>query len=172
MEFLSPKTKAHIDQLEKENMELREKTKELAASNGPKSSVLWMVLALVSLAAALFLWWNQTYVLKQKSAEISVQMWSAGTVTDTVFTPNDKLEYSVQVGAFKSLDLKSLSLGFKEASVVRNDSLTALVVGNYTSLPKAQELLDVLVSLGMENAYIVAHKDGKNVGLLSNETTN
>jgi hypothetical protein len=29
-----------------------------------------------------------------------------------------------------------------------------------------------LVSLGMENAFIVAHKDGKNVGLLSNKTTN
>jgi hypothetical protein len=45
-----------------------------------------------------------------------------------------------------------------------------LVLGRYESLPDAQKMHRVLVKLGLENAFIVAYKDGIAVGLLSNKT--
>lgn len=56
--------------------------------------------------------------------------------------------------------------------MLHKDSLSTLVIGSYSSLLEAQDLLDIVVKVGVENAYIVAYKNGKNVGLLSNKTTN
>ena len=109
------------------------------------------------------------------SAELSgirVELWKNGTATDTILTPNDDVEYSVQIGSFKSLDFSELSKGFESADVLQKDSLSTLVIGSYSSLLEAQDLLDIVVKVGVENAYIVAYKNGKNVGLLSNKTTN
>jgi hypothetical protein len=95
--------------------------------------------------------------------------------TETPIYPDEvdsDVEYSVQIGSFKSLDFSELSKGFESADVLQKDSLSTLVIGSYSSLLEAQDLLDIVVKVGVENAYIVAYKNGKNVGLLSNKTTN
>ncbi len=172
MEFLSPKTKAHLEKLEGENAALKEQVAALGTSTASKTPVVWIVLTLVFAALAVGLYFFGGQLSKDKIAQIQTEIWTAEGAEFRDFSPSDELLYSVQIGAFKNTDFKDVARGFVEASTVQNDSLTALVVGNYTSLPDAQNMLSVLVSLGMENAFIVAHKDGKNVGLLSNKTTN
>jgi len=172
MEFLSPKTKAHLEKLEGENAVLKEQVATLGTSTASKTPVVWIVLTLVFAALSVVIYFFGPQLSKDEIAQIQTEMWTAEGAEFRDFSPGDELLYSVQIGAFKNIDFKDVARGFIEASTVQNDSLTALVVGNYTSLPDAQNMLSVLVSLGMENAFIVAHKDGKNVGLLSNKTTN
>jgi hypothetical protein len=105
-------------------------------------------------------------------AAIQVELWANGEAIDTVFTPEIGLRYSVQIGAYKSLDISDISKGFTGMNARNRDSLVLLEVGVYSSLPEAQKLLEIVVESGIENAFIVANKDGNAVGLLSNKTAN
>jgi|SaaInl5LU_22_DNA_1037371.scaffolds.fasta_scaffold55824_2 hypothetical protein len=172
MEFLSPKTKEHIERLERENTELKEQIEAVDTSQSKKTSSVWIVFAVAFAALSAYLYFFNSGISDDDLAAIQVELWTEDGREEAILSPNDQLQFSVQVGSFKDMDFSELSKRFVEASTIEKDSLTALVVGNYQSLPQAQEMLAVLVSLGMENAYIVAHKDGKNVGLLSNKTTN
>lgn len=164
MEFLSPKTKAHIEQLEAELAKLR--------AQEPKTKVpLWSYMVMILLAAALVAgYFLRPVPTDEELRDMQVQIWREGVQIDTVFTPTSGLKYSVQIGAYKNLDIKELSYGFSELSVRESEGVKRVVLGEYSSLPDAQAFLTSVVEMGFENAFVVAYKDGIAVGLLENET--
>lgn len=172
MEFLSPKTKEHIESLEKTNEELRLKVNQLSARSSKTGGQFWIVATVVLALLCAYIYFFHPQFSDEKIAAIQVELWTENGAESRVLTPTDGVEFSVQIGSFKNMDFNALAKSFVEANTLDNDSLTALIVGNYSSLVEAQKMHSVLVSLGLENAFIVAHKDGKNVGLLSNKTAN
>lgn len=172
MEFLSPKTKEHIESLEKTNEELRIKVNQLSAKSSKSGGPIWVLASIILSLVCAYLYFLHPHFSEEKIAQIRVELWTENGMESKLLQPSDSIKFSVQIGSFKNLDFNDLARSFVEAGTLRNDSLTSLVVGNYTSLIEAQKMHSVLVSLGLENAFIVAHKDGKNVGLLSNKTAN
>lgn len=167
-----------VDKLKQENAKLVKELAELKKNGGTvvkKASPIWPILTVIfalAVAALSYLHFGMTSerMTEDQLGSIAVELWSNGTPKDTVFRPTYGLEYTVQIGAFKDSTLRDLSYGFEDIMLRRKDSLFALSVGSYTSLPDAQELLGHVIELGMENAFIVAYKDGNPVGLLSVET--
>ena len=105
---------------------------------------------------------------EEELTQKSVELWRGGQAVDTVFAANDELVFSVQIGSLK-ISLSELSYGLSEASMVEKDSLVLFVLGEYNSLPDAQQALALVINLGVENAFIVAQKNGKAVGLLTEQ---
>lgn len=173
MEFLSPSTKLRLEALEQENLDLKATiASERAKFNTSKKPVGYFLVIGLLMACCVYLYMKDSPMTSAELSGVRVELWKNGTATDTILTPNANVEYSVQIGSFKSLDFSELSKGFESADVLQKDSLSTLVIGRYNSLLEAQDLLDIVVKVGVENAYIVAYKNGKNVGLLSNKTTN
>ena len=169
MEFLSPKTKDKIAKLEAENAELQRQLADKKGS-GTNKSLLPLVAVIVLLSAlSVYQFLGQSRLSEDEIAQKSVELWRAGERIDTVFTPSDELVYSIQIGAFKNQSIRELSTSLVDASLVRKDSLTLFVLGEYSSLPDAQRALGVVVKLGVENAFIIAQKNGKAVGLLTEQ---
>jgi len=169
MEFLSPKTKDKIAKLEAENAELQRQLAEEKGS-GSKKSLLPLIAVIVLLSAlSVYQFLGQSTLSEEEIAQKSVELWRAGERIDTVLTPSDELVYSIQMGAFKNNTIKELSTGFVDVGLVQKDSLTLFVLGEYSSLPDAQRALGVVVKLGVENAFIIAQKNGKAVGLLTEQ---
>ncbi len=100
-------------------------------------------------------------------AAVRATLWRNGTQADTVLLPSTGLQFTIQVGAYKDPSIMNLSYGLEDLVVAKKDSLYTLNVGTYASLPDAQAVLESVIELGMENAFIVAYKDGNPVGLLS-----
>lgn len=170
MEFLSPKTKARIAKLEAENAALKAQLEK--NSNADAKHIIWpfllVIVALSSLAVYQYLHQTEEIPLDELAA-MRVEIWHAGELTDTTFHPSDDVQFSVQIGAFKGKTIKELSLHFSNASLVEKDSLSLLTLGEYHSLLDAQKLLGTVVNLGVENAFIIAQKNGKAVGLLTEQ---
>ena len=97
-------------------------------------------------------------------------MWRNGEVIDTVLRPNNDLVFSIQVGAYKNLDISELSHGLSTLSIAEDSDYTRVKLGKFASLPEAQEFLKLVINMGFERAFIVAYKDDNAVGLLSNKT--
>lgn len=169
MEFLSPKTKDKIAKLEAENADLQRQLAEKKGS-GSNKSLLPLIAVIVLLSAlSVYQFLNQSTLSEDEIAQKSVELWRAGEPIDTVLTPSAELVYSVQIGAFKNQSISELSSSFIDASLVQKDSLTLFVLGEYRSLPDAQHALETIVKLGVENAFIIAQKNGKAVGLLTEQ---
>ena len=169
MEFLSPKTKERISKLEAENAELQRQLAEKKGS-GSKKSLLPLIAVIVLLSAlSVYQFLGQSSLSEEELTQKSVELWRGGQAVDTVLAANDKLVFSVQIGSFKNQSVKELSYGLSEASMVEKDSLVLFVLGEYNSLPDAQQALALVINLGVENAFIVAQKNGKAVGLLTEQ---
>ena len=169
MEFLSPKTKDKIAKLEAENADLQRQLAD-RKSSGSKKSLLPLIAVIVLLSAlSVYQFLGKSSLSEVEIAEKSVELWRAGERIDTVLAPSDELVYSVQIGAFKNQSINELSNRFVDASLVQKDSLTLFVLGEYRSLPDAQRALGTIVKLGVENAFIIAQKNGKAVGLLTEQ---
>ena len=170
MEFLSPKTKARIAKLEAENAALKAQL-EKNSSSGAKHIIWPFLLVIVALSSlAVYQYVNQKEEIPlDELAAMRVEIWHAGELTDTTFHPSDDVRFSVQIGAFKGKTIKELSYHFDNASLVEKDSLSLLTLGEYHSLLDAQKLLGTVVNLGVESAFIIAQKNGKAVGLLTEQ---
>ncbi len=170
MEFLSPKTKARIDQLEQENTQLKSALAERQAKG--TTSVAWFpwVLVVIGFAGAVFFALRDNGPSESEIAQMQVQMWREGVAIDTVFTPNSGIEFSIQVGAYNSLNISDLSYGLDQLSVRGDSGAFKVVLGSYSSLPDAQAFLELVVKLGFDNAFIVAYEGDNAVGLLPNKT--
>ena len=169
MEFLSPKTKDKIAKLEAENADLQRQLAE-KKEGGSKKSLLPLIAVIVLLSVlSVYQFLGQSSLSEEEIAQRSLELWRAGERIDTVLYPSDELVYSVQIGAFKNQTINDLSAAFVDASLVQKDSLTLFVLGEYRSLPDAQRVLGTIVKLGVENAFIIAQKNGKAVGLLTEQ---
>lgn len=169
MEFLSPNTKDKIAKLEAENGELQRQLADQKGS-GSKKSILPLIAVIVLLSAlSVYQFFGKSTLSEAEIAQKSVELWRAGERIDTVLSPSSELVYSVQIGAFKNQSIKELSSNFVDASLVQKDSLSLFVLGEYRSLPDAQDALGIVVKLGVENAFIIAQKNGKAVGLLTEQ---
>jgi len=170
MEFLSPKTKARIDQLEQENTQLKSALAERQVKN--TTSVAWFpwVLVVIGFAGAVFFALRGNGPSESEIAQMQVQMWREGVAIDTVFKPNSGIEFSVQVGAYNNLNISDLSYGLEQLSVRGDSGAFKVVLGSYSSLPDAQSFLELVVKLGFDNAFIVAYEGDNAVGLLPNKT--
>ena len=89
---------------------------------------------------------------------------------DTIITPDMNLKFSIQVGAYKDLEINDYNYGLSELSYVEDSTFTRVNLGEFTSLPVAQDFLKLVINMGFERAFIVAYKGDNAVGLLS-ETT-
>ena len=166
MEFIPPKIKERLQRLEEENITLKQELAAVRIDSGKKSRTIPLAFVVfILLAVALFQFFKTTQNPSEEIARMKVELWRSGELLDTSFIPSDGLVYSVQIGAYKELDFKELSRNLQDASVVTKDSLNLLVLGSYSSLPDAQEMLGIVVKLGIENAFIIAQKNGKAVGL-------
>src|SRR6056300_1414462 len=170
MEFLSPKTKSRIDQLEQENTQLKNALAERQAQGA--STVAWLpwVLLLIAIVGVVFIALRKNGPSDAEIAQIQVQMWREGVPIDTVFSPNPGIEFSVQVGAYNNLNISDLSYGLDQLSVRGDSGAFKVILGNYSSLPDAQSFLELVVKLGFDNAFIVAYEGDNAVGLLPNKT--
>jgi len=170
MEFLSPKTKERIAILEQENAQLKVavQSQHLKAS-GKIAWVPW-VLVVFSSVIAIILFLRPSGPLEEEVAAIQVEMWRNGQKVDTTFTPNTGLVFTIQVGAYKDMDVSELSHGLSAMSFTQDSTYTRITLGQFASLPQAQEFLELVINMGFERAYIVAFKDDNAVGLLSNKT--
>jgi hypothetical protein len=168
MEFIPPKIKERLQRLEEENITLKQELAAVRIDTGKKSRTIPLAFVVfILLAVALFQFFKTTQNPSEEIARMKVELWRSGELLDTSFIPSDGLVYSVQIGAYKEMDFKELSRNLQDASVVTKDSLNLLVLGSYSSLPDAQEMLGIVVKLGIENAFIIAQKNGKAVGLLT-----
>jgi hypothetical protein len=168
MEFIPPKIKERLQRLEEENITLKQELAAVTIDSGKKSRTIPLAFVVfILLAVALFQFFKTTQNPSEEIARMKVELWRSGELLDTSFIPSDGLAYSVQIGAYKEMDFKELSRNLQDASVVTKDSLNLLVLGSYSSLPDAQEMLGIVVKLGIENAFIIAQKNGKAVGLLT-----
>lgn len=173
MEFLSPQTKQKIEKLEKENLDLKKQLSDLNAKNSGSGTIVYILLIAVFVALSAWQYFNgKSSLSDEEKAAIQVELWKNGEVRDTLFAPSSDLVFSVQIGAYKDLDISDISRGFSQMKAGSKDSLITLELGNYSSLPEAQKLLGIVVESGIENAFIVANKNGNAVGLLSNKTAN
>ncbi len=170
MEFLSPKTKERIAKLEQENAQL----KAAAQSQQEKSSgaLAWLPwgLVVISSAIAVFLFLRPSGPSEEEVGAIQVELWRDGAAVDTVLKPNTGLVFSIQVGAYKYLDISDLSHGLSALSFSEDSAYTRIKLGQFASLPEAQQFLELVINMGFERAFIVAYKDDNAVGLLSNKT--
>jgi hypothetical protein len=168
MEFLSPKTKERISKLEAENAELQRQLIEQKGSSSKKTTWPLTVVLVVITALVTYQFVGESSASEELTQK-SIELWRGGQAVDTVFIANDELVFSVQIGSFKNQSIKELSYGLSGASMVEKDSLVLFVLGEYNSLPDAQQALALVVNLGVENAFIVAQKNGKAVGLLTEQ---
>jgi hypothetical protein len=172
MEFLSPKTKEHIEKLEREKAQLAQELEQLSKAQPRKSALLPWYLTFLLAIALVFTQWFSSKSSTNDLASIQVELWRNGNAVDTLLTVNDDLKYSIQVGAYQSLNISDISYGFKEFNIRGSGEIKHVVLGEYTSLPDAQAFLETVINLGFENAFIVAFKGENAVGLLSNKTAN
>ena len=170
MEFIPPKIKERLQKLEEENVSLKQELEQIKTDTGKRSGVLPLILVvLLLMAVALFQFFKSAQNSSEEIARMKVELWKSGEAIETSFIPSDDITYSIQIGAFKKHDIKELSRNLEGASVVAKDSLSLLVIGSYASLPDAKEMLSIVVKLGIENAFIIAQKNGKAVGLLTEQ---
>ena len=170
MEFLPPKIKERLQKLEEENVSLKQELEQIKTDTGKRSGVLPLILVvLLLMAVALFQFFKSTQNSSEEIARMKVELWKSGEAIDTSFIPSDDITYSIQIGAFKNQSIKELSYGLSGASMVEKDSMVLFVLGEYRSLLDAQQALALVINLGVENAFIVAQKNGKAVGLLTEQ---
>jgi hypothetical protein len=85
---------------------------------------------------------------------------------------NEKVIYSVQIGAFK--DFQLLSDGLLNLSEYQADGYNKFSLGNYKTYAEAKYLKDSLIKLGFRGCFLTARSYGKSIGIrealaLSNE---
>ena len=170
MEFLSPKTKERITKLEQENAQLKATAQSQKEKSSGAITLLPWALVVISSALAVFFFLRPSDLSEEEVAAMQVEMWRNGEVVDTVLKPNTGLIFSIQVGAYKSLDISELSHGLSALSIEEDSDYTRVKLGKFASLPEAQEFLKLVINMGFERAFIVAYKDDNAVGLLSNKT--
>ena len=111
MEFLSPKTKERISKLEAENAELQRQLIEQKGSSSKKTIWPLTVVLVVITALVTYQVVGESSASEEELIQKSIELWRGGQAVDTVFTANDELVFSVQIGAFKNQSIKELSYG-------------------------------------------------------------
>lgn len=156
--------------LEQENAQL--KAAAQSQQEKPSGALAWLPWSLVVILSAMvvFLFLSPSGPSEDEIGAMQVEMWRNGEVVDTVFKPNTGLVFSIQVGAYKDLEISELSHGLSSISYAQDSAYTRIKLGQYASLPEAQEFLKLVINMGFERAFIVAYKDDNAVGLLSNKT--
>lgn len=170
MEFLSPKTKERLSKLEQENAQLRAAVEAKGNQTNKVSPWIPWSLVVVSIISMVIIWLSSKGPTDDEIAQRHVELWRDGQIIDTIVVPSSELIFSIQVGAYRDIDMVELSHGLKEMSFVKDSAFTRINLGEYTSLPEAQEFLELVINMGFEHAFIVAYKDDNAVGLLSNKT--
>ena len=170
MEFLSPKTKERITKLEQENAQLKANAQSQKEKSSGAITLLPWALVVISSALAVFFFLRPSDLSEEEVAAMQVEMWRNGEVVDTVLKPNTGLIFSIQVGAYKSMEISELSHGLSALSIEEDSDYTRVKLGKFASLPDAQEFLKLVINMGFDQAFIVAYKDDIAVGLLSNKT--
>ena len=156
--------------LEQENAQL--KAAAQSQQEKPSGALAWLPwgLVVISSAIAVFLFLRPSGPSEEEVRAIQVELWRDGAAVDTVLKPNTGLVFSIQVGAYKDLDMSVLKHGLSAMSFSEDSAYTRIKLGQYASLPEAQEFLELVINMGFERAFIVAYKDDNAVGLLSNKT--
>jgi hypothetical protein len=73
--------------------------------------------------------------------------------------------YRVQIGAYKGQPLKGNEPNLEEIYSHQKEGFNIYSLGTFSTLERAQEFQSVCIDMGLENAYVIAFKDGKPVRL-------
>jgi hypothetical protein len=170
MEFLSPKTKERLSKLEQENAQLRAAVEAKQVKSNKIAVLIPWLFTVIASTITVFLFLRPAGPSNEEISRMRVEMWRNGNMIDTSFTPDAGLIFSIQVGAFKNLDIKELSHGLADLMITQDTTYTRIKLGQFASLPEAQEFLEVVINIGFEQAFIVAYEGDNAVGLLSKTT--
>jgi hypothetical protein len=107
-----------------------------------------------------------------KEAYLKNLMAKPNTEEEAKSLKNEKVIYSVQIGAFK--DFQLLSDGLLNLSEYQADGYNKFSLGNYKTYAEAKYLKDSLIKLGFRGCFLTARSYGKSIGIrealaLSNE---
>jgi len=170
MEFLSPKTKERLSKLEQENAQLRAAVEAKQVKSNKIAILIPWLFTVIASTIAVFLFLRPEGPSQEEISRMRIEMWRNGNMIDTSFTPDLGLVFSIQVGAFKNFDFKELSHGLADFRMMQDTTYTRINLGQFNSLPEAQEFLEVVINIGFEQAFIVAYEGDNAVGLLSKTT--
>lgn len=185
MVFIPKEAQEKIQALEEELQQLREnqqKTPTPAPPQVVKKGVhaFWLVLSLMLLALLVVNRFVGLPFLNKPVAGSAISADSLATLTATAARVADYeavekfrkaadgapgLVYRVQIGAFKGQPLKGNEPNLEEIYSHQKEGFNVYSLGTFASLERAQAFQSVCIDMGLENAYVIAFKDGKPVSL-------
>ncbi|GAB5557994.1 MAG: hypothetical protein SchgKO_22070 [Schleiferiaceae bacterium] len=178
MGFIPQEAKDKIARLEAENKKLKEAENNAETKvESPKNSPLPGILGLGWLLTAAYL----VYVLFFSTSTVvepteivprdSLIVYKDGLLKKVDQVPDDGLVYRVQIGAFEGPQWEVYKSSFDNLHAYgKVENFEKISIGAFTRLEDAQHFQQMLSTLGMEFAYIVAYLDGKPIGLTRAKT--
>lgn len=166
-------------------------TKNSVVSKLKTQRNIFTILALLFLATTLFFYFNKSKnitnsimddnnvllidkdsLLIYKEAYLRNLSDKTNKIEETKSLNNEKVIYSVQIGAFK--DFQLLSDGLLNLSEYQADGYNKFSLGNYKTYAEATYLKDSLTKLGFKGCFLTARSYGKSIDIrealtLSNE---
>lgn len=86
-----------------------------------------------------------------------------GSYGDYKSSTSEGVQYKVQVGAFKNLDLRDYFDNHKNFSGETEEGLMKYTLGVFSEYWEADKFKSYLRDMGVKGAWVVAYKDGKRV---------
>ena len=179
MLYIPQEVKEKLDKLEESNAQLQaenERIKSEAAftldqQKKKSSGSVWLIVILVLAVAYIGYLQYQLYVLQKaaSTAQIEtidavvikdgeIEKWSAANMQGVI--------YRVQLGAYEGFDLSTYKESLDGLHQDDFDGYTKVSLGAFSKLEDAQNFLQEMLRLELENVFIVAYKQNEPIGLI------
>lgn len=178
MGFIPQEAKEKISALEAENKKLKE---SLANPTAPvpevkSNNTLTFVLVGLLVLSLAYIGYDTFYASPTKVTSTepdprdSMVVYNDGQIEKISYVSDNGLVYRVQIGAFEGDQWKAYQTAFDNLHAYDSaEGFEKISVGAFSRITDAQAFQQMLASLGMEFAYIVAYKEGQPLGLIEAE---
>lgn len=176
MLFIPQEIKEKIAKLEDENAQLHEQVEQLQTklqAPPPKQKKnawpgIFLVLLLLSLGYIGFLHWQQTKQPKQvaQTEQTTFVAHQNGAPEKWNAADHPEVVYRVQLGAYANFDINTYKQNLDGLHRDSIDGFNKVSLGAFRNLQTAQNFLNEMLRLGLENCYIVAYKNNEPIGLI------
>ncbi len=178
MGFIPQEAKEKIAALEAENKKLKESLSlqsNTMVEAKPNNTLIFILGGLLILSLA-YLGYDTFYGSPTRVTSTgtdlrdSMVVYNDGQIKKINYVADKGLVYRVQIGAFEGDQWKAYQTAFDNLHAYDSaEGFEKISVGAFTRVVDAQAFQQMLASLGMEFAYIVAYKDGQPLGLIEAE---
>lgn len=178
MGFIPQEAKEKIANLEAENKKLKESLGNQSASKVEvkTSNTLPIILGILLILSLGYTAYDTLFSGNTKVAATepnprdSMVVYKDGQIEKINYVSDNGLVYRVQIGAFEGDQWKAYQTAFDNLHAYHSaEGFDKISVGAFSRVVDAQAFQQMLASLGMEFAYIVAYKDGQPLGLIEAE---